>query len=146
MEVECCLTMFSLARFENSDSDIQYYMGFPTLDVFNACMEHLKLSNETVVSSRSKDVIYEEVKIRLKFTAQNRSIWGRPADHVSTKIKSDWLKVCAFSPACLFRAQKLHVQVVGVCTIASCRRWHLCLACLRARTTQGTRRSCKRQD
>lgn len=55
MEVECCLKMFSLARFENSDSDIQYYTGFPSLDVFDACMEYLKLSDETVISSRSKD-------------------------------------------------------------------------------------------
>lgn len=54
VEVECCLKMFSLARFEDSDSDIQYYTGFPTMKAFDACLDYVELSEENVVSSRSK--------------------------------------------------------------------------------------------
>ena len=56
VEVELTSKSFCLARFESSDSDLQYYTGFPCLASFDACIRFLGLDDDAnVISSRSRD-------------------------------------------------------------------------------------------
>lgn len=56
IEVEIKSKFFCLARFESSDSDLQYYTGFPTRASFEACANFLGLQDEgSVISGRSKE-------------------------------------------------------------------------------------------
>ena len=50
VEAELCSKQFSLSRFEQSDSDIQNYTGFPSLVAFDACVRFLRLSEGNVIS------------------------------------------------------------------------------------------------
>ena len=54
VEAELCSKQFSLRRVEQSDSDIQYYTGFPSIVAFDACVRFLRLSEGNVISCRSK--------------------------------------------------------------------------------------------
>ena len=54
VESDWGLKMFSLARFQDNDSDIQYYTGFPTMSAFTSCAEFLNLSEGNAISYRSK--------------------------------------------------------------------------------------------
>ena len=54
VEAELCSKQFSLSRFEQSDSDIQYYTGFPSIVAFDACVRFLRLSEGNVISCRSQ--------------------------------------------------------------------------------------------
>ena len=54
-----CLEFFSLAGFEDSDSDIQYYTGFPSIATFDACVNYLRLDDqaETMVWHCRKSIV-----------------------------------------------------------------------------------------
>ena len=54
--VSSCQRAFFLARFEISDSDLQYYTGFPCLASFDECIRFLRLDGDANdISSRSSD-------------------------------------------------------------------------------------------
>ena len=50
VEAEICSKQFSLSRFEQSDSDIQYYTGFPSMVAFDMCVCFSRLSEGNIIS------------------------------------------------------------------------------------------------
>ena len=54
LEHELTAGSFSLARFQESDEDMQYYTGFPSMAVFDLCAEFLELEHGLVLGERSR--------------------------------------------------------------------------------------------